>query len=203
MEMEGLSLADQLGPGLVDVQRPKRLCNPADKNDEDPPAPTDAEHMIGYEIKQTQPLFTKLFAQPVSNQFGTILVDIVRPELMLLPTAKSLSGSPSPLPPDALNHFKCYRVKRAKFRTTGLVVEDQLGTYLVDIKKPFRLCVPADKNGEGTIEPPDSLMCYKARNFPKRPPITGPIFIDNQFGPMTFFVTRTREFCVPSIYNGP
>ena len=43
-------------------------------------------------------------------------------------------------------------MRGAKFRRQGLEVADQFGTITVDIKKPLRLCVPANKNGEGIVQ---------------------------------------------------
>ena len=80
--------------------------------------------------------------------------------------------------------------------------EDQIAPYLVDIKKPFRVCVPTDKEGEGIVDPTQSLACYKEKSTPKRPPYDGPFFVDDQFGARTHFITRTREFCVPTAFLG-
>ena len=102
-----------------------------------------------------------------------------------------------------IDHFACYRLRGARFKTSGLAVQDQLGSYVVDLKKPFRVCVAVDKNDEGIVDPAAALLCYKARNVPNRPPYAGPISIDNQFGAMTLGLTRTREFCVPSVVTGP
>ncbi len=146
----GVTLSDEFGTRTVNVIRPKRLCNPADKNDEDPTAPTDPEHLMGYEIRQTGPRFEKVRDQVISNQFGTITADLRKPELLLVPTAKEINQSPAPLPPDALNHFTCYRLHGARFRKPGLTVVDQLGTFAVAIKAPYRLCIPTDKNQEAS-----------------------------------------------------
>jgi hypothetical protein len=194
-----VTLSDRLGNGTVEVARPKRLCNPADLNGQPPAVPSDPEHLVAYEIKQ--PNFTKIYDQKVVDEFGTLFVDIVRPELIMVPSHKSLTAPPPPVTDPELPHFKCYRVRRASFRTDGLAVTDQLGSYTVNLKKPFRLCLPASKNGSGVSDPNSNLLCYKQRSVPKRPPYTSPIYVDNQFGPKTFEVTRTREFCVPAELN--
>ena len=94
--------------------------------------------------------------------------------------AKSLTGPPPPLQ-DPLDHFKCYRVSRARFRSPGITVETQFGPLTVDIKKPLHLCAPVNKNGEDPSAPghPDHLMCYLVRG-PR--PLQQTIFTNNQFG---------------------
>ena len=84
----------------------------------------------------------------VANQFGTLEVDLVKPDLLLLPSARSLDPPPpAPLPPGPLDHFQCYRVTRARTHLDGLSIVDDLGILLVDVKRPRRLCVPVDVNG--------------------------------------------------------
>ena len=67
-----VSLVDQFGAaeGVV-VRQPKRLCAPADKNGEDPDAPTRPEHLTGYDIRHP---FLPVQNQEIVNQFGTIVV---------------------------------------------------------------------------------------------------------------------------------
>ena len=201
--ISGVSLNDEFGPSTVDLIRPKRLCNPADKNGEDPSAPTDPDHLTAYKIKQRTP-FIKPTNIPVTNQFGTVMVDVVRPEFLFVPTAKSLSAPPPPLANPAVNHFKCYRVVRARTRVPGVTVDDQFGTLVVSVKKPLDLCVPVDKNGEGILDPTAHLLCYKIRQT-SLPFFRGiaPIFINNQFGASTISVDHLRELCVPSTVTLP
>ena len=87
-------------------------------------------------------------------------------------------------------------------------MDDQFGTLTVDLKKPFMLCRPADKNFEDpdALVFPDDLMCYKSRSTPRRPAAAsfrGPIFIHNQFEQQTIELTRAQEFCVPSQVMDP
>jgi hypothetical protein len=196
-----VTLTDALGASTVTVVRPKRLCNPADKNGEDPSAPTHADHLAGYIIKQTAPKFARIPARTITNQFGSVIVDLVRPDYLMVPSAKSLAGPPPPLSPVVVDHFKCYRVLKARARVPNLVVDDQFGTLSEDIKQPSRLCLPADENGSGIIDPSVALLCYKTHPTPGtrafRGP-EGPVFIDNQFGPDSLVVNHLRELCVPS-----
>jgi hypothetical protein len=192
-----VSLADAIGPSTITIKRAKRLCAPADKNGEDPTAPADAEHLTYYTLKQATPRFAKIRGVAVTNQFGTLMVDVVKPDRMLVPTAKSLTGTPPPLAVP-IDHFKCYRV-RGKFRAMGLGVTDQFGGITVDLKKPLHLCLAANKNGEGVLDPNTHLLCYQVRitsgtSFHPQPTV----FTDNQFGPDTFDLFGPRDLCVAS-----
>ncbi len=198
--LTGVQLDDTFGASTVTLVRLKRLCNPADKNGEDPTAPLHTTHLAGYILKQTSPRFKTIRGVSVTNQFGTITVDLGKPDYLLVPTAKGINGPPGPLLGDpAVNHFKCFKARRAKTRVTNLTVIDQFGTIVLDVKKPAQLCVPTDKNGEGIVDPDAFLTCYRIRQT-NEPLFRGlePIFIDNQFGPSTISVDHLRELCVPS-----
>ena len=156
---------------------------------------------MGYELEQASPQFVPVPNQEVVNQFGTIFVDVTRPAMLLVPSAKSLTDPPQPLVNPAVDHFKCYKVKGARQQVSGLEIEDQFGTLRVNVKKPISLCVPADKNGEGILDSTTQLMCYKIRLAAGAPlfrGLPGPIFVDNQFGPDSLRVARPAEFCEPS-----
>jgi hypothetical protein len=196
----GISLNDQFGSSTITARRRKRFCNPSVKNCEDPSAPLELEHLSGYQIKQTSPTFVPISSVNVANQFGSVVVDLVKPDYLLVPSAKSLTGPPAPLVNPATDHFKCYRVRSAKTQVLGLVLTDQFGTLTYDVKKPLRLCVAADKNFEGVPDPSAALLCYKGRqvSLPTFRGIT-PIYINDQFGAVTTSVDHLREFCVPSL----
>ncbi len=198
----GVTLVDVFGSSVVDVRVPKRLCNPADKNDEDPTAPMHPDHLAGYKIKQHGKFATRR-DQRIVNQFGTIVADIAKPEQLLVPSAKSLSAPPVPPSNPAVDHFKCYRVRHAKTQMPGIKVDDQFGTLIVNVRKPVRLCLAANKNNEGVIDPNAALACYLVKLQPGTPPTTAPdsVFIGNQFGNQVFGTFRPTELCVPSLLN--
>jgi hypothetical protein len=196
MSITGVALDDQFGPGTVELRKLKRLCNPANKMGEDPTAPLKPEHLTGYIIKQTSPQFIPVLGLEVVNQFGTFTVDVVKPTLMLVPSAKGVGTPPSPLVDPEVDHFKCYKIKRAKAKIPLVPVEDQFGSFVEDVKKPGRLCVPADKNGSGIQNPNENLMCFKIVTKPRfRGPVET-IFIDDQFFADGFVVNHPRELCV-------
>src|SRR5262249_20981208 len=144
--------------------------------------------------------------QTVVNQFGTLVLDVVRPDILLVPTLKTLAppGPPAPTNP-AVDHFQCYKVRPThgapKFqKILGVKVHDQFETTTVDLLKPIRLCAPANKNGEDPTAPqhPFHLLCYKTKTTPF--PET-PTFTNSQFGPASPLLIHRRELCVPSLKN--
>jgi len=193
-----ITLADPFGFANVTVRRAKRICNPADKNDEDPGAVSQADHLKGYEVNQAQS-FKGVKGLNITNQFGAFAINLARPDYMLVPSAKSLITNPPP-PVAAIDHYKCYTIARAKFRESGIKVTDQFGTLNLDIKRPVRFCAAADKNGEGIIDADANLTCYQVRPVTGSPRFKAPgnIFTTNQFGTAINRVFGPRELCVPT-----
>ncbi|MCC6850299.1 MAG: hypothetical protein IT294_17550 [Deltaproteobacteria bacterium] len=197
-----VTLADLFSDGTVTVGRAKRICNPADKRDEDPDAPSDVNHLLSYEISQAG--FVPVKGLHVVNQFQDAVITLARPDYMMVPSAKDLTATPPLLPP-AINHFKCYTIERSRFRASDIKVDDQFGTLNVDIKRPVRFCAAADKNGEGIVDPSANLTCYHVRQA-SGPRFRGPaggIFTTNQFGSAAFRVFGPRELCVPTQILNP
>lgn len=198
-----VTLVDRFGSTTVGVSEPRRVCNPADVAGSDPTAPTHPGHLLGYRIRRSGPIVTLPKRQQITNRFGTISVDLVRPELLLVPSAKSLTGPPLPLDPVTVDHFQCYRITRARTRVKDLAVVDQLGALGIDVKRPRRLCVPVDKNGEtpGAGQHSAALTCYDSRVASSSLPFVGPhhLFVANQFGALTLDRLRPAELCVPSL----
>jgi hypothetical protein len=192
-----VTLDDLFGDSSVTVARQKRICNPADKNDEDPDAPGDPNHLVSYEIKQAAG-FVPVKNLHIQNQFQDAFINLSRPDYMMVPSAKSLIGTP-PAQAPAINHYKCYQIVRSRFRTEGIAIDDQFGSLNVDIKRPVRFCSAADKNGEGIVLPGEHLTCYQVRPATGSPRFKGPrIFLTNQFGSTENKVFGARELCVPT-----
>jgi hypothetical protein len=194
-----VSAQDQFGTLSLQVRFPHRLCAPADKNGEGILDPT--EHLVGYKAKAA---FTKKLNQTVVNQFGTLQLDVVRPDLFMVPTAKD--GVPLAPPPG--DHFTCYKVRRSrgtpKFVPVTVTVGDQLFSNVGEtLVKPIRLCAPADKNQEnpGAQNHPDHLLCYKVKSTSQIGDIVKTI--ENQFGAGSLRLIHRRELCVPSLKNPP
>jgi hypothetical protein len=190
-----VSLAtSQFGSTTALVRRAQRLCAPADKSGEDVTAPDHPDHLTGYSL-QPRTNFPERRHQVIVNQFGTLTADLIDLDFLLVPTGKSTSGPPVGYVP-AVDHFECFRTIRAHFTKSGIDVEDQFGTRTVDVRRPTRLCVPVDKDGEGILVPNANLLCYRVSGQPR---VNGAhVFTTNQFGSDEYNVGAVRELCVPS-----
>ena len=110
----GVTLVDQFASTVATVTKPHFLCAPADKNNEDPGAETHPDHLTAYIVRNAS---VKKLNQTIVNQFGTILLDVIKPDLLMVPSAKAVppatQSPPAPTNP-AVDHFQCYKVKRSK-----------------------------------------------------------------------------------------
>jgi hypothetical protein len=206
----GTTLVDQFGSSTVAVKKPTVFCAPTNKNAEDPTAPLHPEHLRAYQVKPA--------AKPVlpgnvlvTNQFGSLRVDVKKPSRLLVPTAKSLVPPPPASPAPLTDHFQCYQVKITKgtdkfVPVANVTVQDQFGTMIVTVKKPTALCAPVNKNNEapGADTHPGHLMCYqiKQTSTPKFARVSGAL-ISNQLGQETIDVKAPAEICVPSLKTLP
>jgi hypothetical protein len=201
-----VTLEDQFGTMSANLRSPDRLCNPADKLGEDPPALMDPNHLIGYEIRGADTPFLPIRNVTVTNQFGSIRVDLKRLVRLLVPASKDLLAPPGPLPdPMAIDHFNCYRVERSTgappfVPIPNVTVEDQFGFVTVTVAEPRFLCAPANKNDEDPTAPdqPGHLMCYWTEH-PREQIDISPVFVEDQFGARDERVIRRDELCVPSL----
>ena len=224
-----VELSDQFETGAsYTVEKPHHLYNPVQKTHDGSTTDItdDDSHYVGYKIKtpKGESKFEKVTNVLVQNQFGDIIVDVKKPKLLLVPSAKDHFTTPDPLDlPITVNHFKCYDVKESKdtpkfvkriisvfdpnFDSPGDLPQD------FEVKKPKMLCNPVEKqvdNADGTVEitpiqnPENHLMCYdikKLKDDPKFEKIS--VFTNNQFGPEQLDVKKEKLLCVPSIKTLP
>ena len=205
-------LADEFEPAAhFDVKKPKHLCTPANKNNE---GVLDAvTHLKSYQIKAVtgSPRFLKRPGNKMANQLAphpVLFLDAIKPDLLLVPTAKSLSSPPGQPGPNTVNHYKCYKARVTSGtppfpKGVQVTVADQFrttaGTF--DVKKPKHLCTPVSKNGEPVPNSDAYLVCYlakPAKGVPKHVPVT-PVYVNNQFGPETLKTVKEDELCIPSV----
>ena len=199
-----LQLDDVFGAGIVTTGRAKRLCNPADKNGEDPTAPDHVQHLVGYQIRQRSPIFKTVREVEVVNQFGTLFLDVAKPDLLLVPSAKDLTGTPPPLVNPTLDHFKCHRVKRARFRATGIDGRGPVrhaGRRHQEADEPVRRGRPERRGHRRRRRQPALLQ--GADDAVAAGTSYATIFINNDFGRDHFTITRPTELCVPTTIIGP
>jgi hypothetical protein len=98
-----------------------------------------------------------------------------------------------------LDHFKCYKVKdlkQPKFAKTTVALADQFVDGSADVKKPFLLCNPVSKNGEGINNSVDHLTCYKIKTPPLEPRPN--VQVSNQLGTLKLQAKKAFLLCVPS-----
>lgn len=90
-------------------------------------------------------------------------------------------------------------MKPAAFTTKTVTAQDQFGTLALSVRFPHRLCAPADKNGEGILNPTEHLTGYNAKApFTKQRNQT----VVDQFGTQQLDVVRASLFMVPTAKNG-
>ncbi len=194
-----VTVEDFFGTLAYPARSPHRFCAPVATS---PPAPGSDQYLVGYTVRQQ---FRRLDARRVVNEFGTTTVDVLRPDLLMVPTAASLDTAPAPLTPPLVDHFQCYRVRPSEgfSPVVGVTITDAIETVVVDLVKPIRLCLPANKNDEDPTASTrlDDLLCYR----PSSDAAFGTVaaFTQNQFGADKAKLIHRREVCVPSRLDPP
>jgi hypothetical protein len=196
-----VTLADTFESGDFTLKRTTALCLPAGQNDEG--VADDCTHLKAYTLKG--PKHAKRTGITVTDHFGTLSLDTVKADRLLVPADKRL-GVEATDPGDSLDHFKCYKVKTTKgtpkfAKNTRADVVDQFESRTYDLKKPSRLCVPADTNGEGIVNGVDHLLCYRAKRAKgqaKAAKRKGMIHTRDPFGDEQLDSRGEVELCVPA-----
>jgi len=106
-----------------------------------------------------------------------------------------------------VDHFKCYKakdLKQPKFAATTVTLVDQFGLIHDDdqfeLKKPFLVCNPTDKNGEGIQNASDHLTCYKMKGKDGKidKSLRPKVEAHNQLGTVQLELKKAYVVCVPS-----
>jgi len=201
-----VSLIDRFGSTTSDMTELKRVCAPADKNNEDPSAVSAPEHMAVFTLDNATGNFSKGKTVNIKNQFGILKGDIGQPIYLLAPSSKDLVAPPLPLV-TSLPSLQCYRLNNVTTvkNVKGIHVNDQFldkfgGMDLdLDNRGPWQLCVPASVDGKDVNAPqnPNAQLCYKTNND-KLPFGEIWIFINTPFGAFPALLTQYDALCVPS-----
>ncbi len=141
----------------------------------------------------------------VTNQFGSATLVPGQPNLLCLPSWKSLTGPPgqSPNQPPGLNHFTCYpvQVRSGSYNPPPVMLQDEFATTPVSAQVspiPTELCLPTEKIVAGVdfpiINPTMHLLCFPV----SQTPIRNPVWDENQFGTSVVSIGRTTWLCLPS-----
>ncbi|MCC6767237.1 MAG: Ig-like domain-containing protein [Deltaproteobacteria bacterium] len=96
-----VAVADQFGPRVLTVKKPRRFCAPASVAGADPAAPTHATYLVCYQVRlaRTKPKQAKPGATSVSTHsvFGPEALAVTRPDEICVPSLKDPSAA-TPVP---------------------------------------------------------------------------------------------------------
>ena len=208
--VKGVALVDALLGRTVEVRKVRGFCTPAAA---DGLAVVDPDlHLTDVQIKG--PLPVPRHALGVVNRLGALLLDVSKPDVLLLPTSQGTDVPPPPPDPrlHAVDHYQCYRVRPSagapRFPAgMRVAIEDQFTSpsRVLEVRKPRRLCLPVDKNGEGIKNPGGHLLCYQVRaaSGQPRPARQASLALAHQFGSLRLATTRETDLCVPSVVDFP
>jgi RHS repeat-associated protein len=206
--IQRVDLADPIQSLSVDVTAAASLLAPVHANGDGPADP--ATHLRAYKIRPSKGVKSapKRPGIAVSNALGTLVVDAVKPVLLLVPT--STDPSVEPPPPNAalhdVDHYTCYAAKLAKGtklpKGLQLTVTDPFDAAqkILQLTALKHLCLAVNKRGEGVKHAAAALACYAAKpakNQPKHAPQLA-LHLNDQFGPLTIDTKKETAVCVPS-----
>jgi len=172
---------------------PVRLCLPALKNGE---GDLNVPHVECLPIAGDAP--DKVVT--LTTQFGVQRdVRVGPPISMCMPATKAISPQEPQGPPPLVPHYECYEISGEAPDVTPVAIQTQFGTHQgVVVGEPTRLCLPALKNGEGSLQAPH-VECFQILADPPGPP---PVLVNlwTQFGLQTpWIVGPAVELCVPAL----
>jgi|HubBroStandDraft_1064217.scaffolds.fasta_scaffold10390_3 hypothetical protein len=145
----------------------------------------------------------------VTNQFGSATLATGQPNLLCLPSWKSLKAPPNEKvsQPPGLSHFTCYPVKELPGTAggyappPGLLLQDEFAPKPVAVRVsavPAELCLPTEKVVNGKVykivNPVTHLLCFRVTQTP----IVPRVWDENQFGTSQILIGTTRWLCLPS-----
>ena len=91
----GVTVQDQFGTVKLDLLKPIRLCAPANKNHEDPTAPSHRFHLLCYKTKNSAFGMAQTYT---NDQFGPAQPLLIHRRELCVPSTKNGAGS-RPRPP--------------------------------------------------------------------------------------------------------
>ena len=218
---KGVRLIDQFSPnGFVPSISSTAVlhCNPVIKTVKTAAGQTQifrvtnpAAHLACFPIaSQTAQVATPIVQ--VTNQFGNAILQPKQPNLLCVPSWKSLTGPPKKAvnTPPKLNHFTCYPVTllQGGYKVPGAIaLRDEFSSKPVRVQVnpvPQELCLPTEKivpnaTGGGTktypiINPALHLLCFGGIKTPHKTPV----WDENQFGTSKMIIRATKWLCLPS-----
>ncbi len=100
------------------------------------------------------------------------------------------------------NHYKCYQVLDwGEWDQHSVQLQDQFGKSQAVVIRPYMLCNPVDKNGEGIVDKDNHLVCYQIHDDPSGSfQRVREVAVQNQFGQTQLWVGVPAEtLCLPSM----
>lgn len=214
-----VTLEDQFSAGVkqVKVQGLRRFGAPSSKEHAGYVGIQHPDtHLSSYSIKfdKDPPKDPRKVTVVVTNQFDTIEVQVSKPDQLLVPASKSLSGpTTDPGLSAPINHFTCYAIQLSKWDRFQTTIEDQFTgePKVIAIGRPTRLCAPTAKvhgaNEFGIRNAEANLLCYQVSFIGGTDPNTqlGVVDIGDQFVSSLVGIgtVEPKEFCVPSTTSDP
>jgi hypothetical protein len=189
-------LENQFGRASARVDRPIRICAPAQKNAE--PVRNRIAHLTCYSLTDVKGPEQQSRSVTLSNQFGVLQakVQVVPPESLCLPASKRVGTVAPTAVPRNLDHFVCYRIDPGRsFDRRNVRVRDQFGTFTDAVLAPKTLCVPTRKNGSKLVQPRVHLVCYSVKSGARG----RRALLRDQFGVLRSSPTVRNLLCVPSL----
>ena len=191
-----VTIADQFGTQVTDLGDVSLFMVPVEKNAEavfDP-----FTHLSCHDIQEAAA--STFLDVTVTNQFVTDQpLDIGDPRELCVPTEKLIA--PGPIDGD---HYRCWEVTDPSgvSLAIGVTLADQFQGFSSLVMDPFRLCNPADKNGELIQDPDSHLVCYTLQ--PESDVLGLSIPIQNQFFALVNVeLDRAIALCAPSVKTVP
>ncbi|HET9894574.1 MAG TPA: hypothetical protein VFQ44_06530 [Streptosporangiaceae bacterium] len=205
---QGVILKNQFSPnGFAPVIGGLAIhCNPVQKtlpSGQKFPITNPDAHLACFTI--TAPISQPTPTVQVTNQFGSATLVPSQPNLLCLPSWKSLTGPPNMTPsqPPGLNHFTCYpvKVRSGSYAPPPVMLQDEFVSTAVSAQvspTPNELCLPTEKIVSGAdfpiINAVMHLLCFPVSPTPIRPQV----WDQNQFGTSVVTIGRTTSLCLPS-----
>lgn len=193
------------------ISKPVNLCVPVERDGRPPVDRTTS--LLSYSFRLSGVRQTTIRNVPVLDSFGPRWLDLSKFELYAAPSLTNASPNPSPTPStppyfnDNVDRFVCAKAKQNKGagpfpKTYTTTITDELThqTRVMALKKPSRLCFPANARGQGMKNPRGALMCYQAGPASGQPELVKRqnIQIFNEFPSIRLDTKSDGELCVPA-----
>ena len=205
-----LATTDAVGSRTLDVKKTSLLGLAASYNQQDPEALLSPDQLVAYKAKTSrgQPKEEGPKGVRVANLAGSQTLDLKKIDQVLLPAALDFAAPVDPLAMPGVNPFVCWKAKFSKGAERPPKGQQHLlagplgSSALFSLKKPTRLCLPADVDGAAPGAETDgvALVCFKAKAPKPRPPGQDGLQTNDALGPQILQAKKVGEVCFPSTF---